>query len=142
MFLANVDKEEQFFRFFVGNLAVGGAAGAMSLCLTYPLDFARTRLAADVGKTVGDREFIGFRNCVTKIFRSDGLRGLYRGFFVSVQGKDAKGSKTIFSIYVVDFLKDTHKQIFYVSVSQFKQKHSICLPEWLKMRKMAKSRSH
>jgi len=33
-----------------GSLASGGAAGAASLCFVYPLDFARTRLAADVGK--------------------------------------------------------------------------------------------
>jgi len=26
----------------------GGMAGACSLCVVYPLDFARTRLAADV----------------------------------------------------------------------------------------------
>ena len=35
--------------FFLGNMASGGAAGATSLCFVYPLDFARTRLAADVG---------------------------------------------------------------------------------------------
>jgi len=36
-------------KFFFGNCASGGAAGATSLCVVYPLDFARTRLAADVG---------------------------------------------------------------------------------------------
>jgi len=36
-------------KFFFGNLASGGAAGASSLCFVYPLDFARTRLAADIG---------------------------------------------------------------------------------------------
>lgn len=40
----------QFFRWFVANLASGGAAGATSLCVVYPLDFARTRLGADIGK--------------------------------------------------------------------------------------------
>jgi solute carrier family 25 (adenine nucleotide translocator) protein 4/5/6/31 len=35
--------------FFLGNLAAGGAAGASSLTFVYPLDFARTRLGADVG---------------------------------------------------------------------------------------------
>jgi len=43
-------------------------------------------LAADVGKAGGDREFSGLGNCLTKIFKSDGLVGLYRGFGVSVQG--------------------------------------------------------
>merc|ERR1711872_592164 len=70
---------------FAGNLASGGAAGATSLCFVYPLDFARTRLAADVGK--GDaREFTGLGNCLVKIFKADGLKGLYQGFGVSVQG--------------------------------------------------------
>uniref|UniRef100_T1IXU9 ADP/ATP translocase n=1 Tax=Strigamia maritima TaxID=126957 RepID=T1IXU9_STRMM len=85
MFLAGVDKRTQFWRYFVGNLASGGAAGATSLCFVYPLDFARTRLAADVGKASG-REFTGLGNCLAKIYKSDGLTGLYRGFGVSVQG--------------------------------------------------------
>lgn len=85
IFLSGVDKKTQYGRFFVGNLASGGAAGATSLCFVYPLDFARTRLAADVGK--GDnREFKGLIDCIFKIFKSDGPLGLYRGFFVSVQG--------------------------------------------------------
>jgi len=84
IFLDGVDKH-QFWRYFAGNLASGGAAGATSLCFVYPLDFARTRLAADVGKS-GQREFSGLGNCLASIFRSDGLKGLYQGFSVSVQG--------------------------------------------------------
>ncbi|XP_056314760.1 ADP/ATP translocase 3 [Danio aesculapii] len=87
IFLDGVDQRTQFWRYFAGNLASGGAAGATSLCLVYPLDFARTRLAADVGKTgTAGREFKGLANCLVKIFRSDGVRGLYQGFNVSVQG--------------------------------------------------------
>jgi len=86
VFLGGVDKKTQFMRYFLGNLASGGAAGATSLCFVYPLDFARTRLAADVGKAGAEREFSGLGNCLTKIFKSDGLIGLYRGFGVSVQG--------------------------------------------------------
>lgn len=86
VFLGGVDKNTQFGRYFLGNLASGGAAGATSLCFVYPLDFARTRLAADIGKT-GAREFTGLGNCLTKVFKSDGIGGLYRGFGVSVQGK-------------------------------------------------------
>jgi len=86
VFLGGVDKNQQFWRYFLGNLASGGAAGATSLCFVYPLDFARTRLAADVGKGNAEREFSGLGNCLSKIFKSDGLVGLYRGFGVSVQG--------------------------------------------------------
>ncbi|CAD5212871.1 unnamed protein product [Bursaphelenchus okinawaensis] len=84
-FVAGYDKKKDFWKFFAGNLASGGAAGATSLVFVYPLDFARTRLAADVGK--GDsREFKGLADCLVKIAKSDGPIGLYRGFVVSVQG--------------------------------------------------------
>ncbi|XP_072759502.1 ADP,ATP carrier protein-like [Anoplolepis gracilipes] len=84
LFLGNVPPDA-FWRQFVGNLAAGGAAGATSLLFVYPLDFARTRLAADIGK--GEkREFMGISDCILKIFKSDGMLGLYRGFNVSVQG--------------------------------------------------------
>uniref|UniRef100_A0A2I9LNT3 ADP/ATP translocase n=1 Tax=Centruroides hentzi TaxID=88313 RepID=A0A2I9LNT3_9SCOR len=86
IFLGGVDKRTQFWRYFLGNLASGGAAGATSLCFVYPLDFARTRLAADIGKAGAEREFSGLGNCLAKIFKHDGLIGLYRGFNVSVQG--------------------------------------------------------
>jgi len=86
IFLGGVDPKTQFWRHFAGNLASGGAAGATSLCFVYPLDFARTRLAADIGKGNAEREFTGLGNCISKIFKTDGLKGLYQGFNVSVQG--------------------------------------------------------
>ncbi|KAJ3349601.1 hypothetical protein GGF32_005352 [Allomyces javanicus] len=74
-----------FWKFFAGNLASGGAAGATSLLFVYPLDFARTRLGADVGK--GDaRQFNGLAHCISTIYKQDGAKGLYRGFGVSVFG--------------------------------------------------------
>lgn len=86
IFMSGVDKKTQFWRWFVANLASGGAAGATSLCFVYPLDFARTRLGADVGKGAAEREFTGLANCLAKTVKSDGIVGLYRGFNVSVQG--------------------------------------------------------
>lgn len=71
--------------FFIGNCASGGAAGATSLCFVYPLDFARTRLAADVGSG-GNREFTGLVDCLKKISAKDGVKGLYNGFGISVIG--------------------------------------------------------
>ena len=71
--------------FFIGNCASGGAAGATSLTVVYPLDFARTRLAADVGSG-GEREFNGLVDCLKKILAKDGPAGLYRGFGISVIG--------------------------------------------------------
>jgi len=86
LFLDGVDKKD-FWKFFAGNLASGGAAGATSLLIVYPLDFARTRLGADVGKSAADREFKGLFDCIGKCYKADGLiRGLYPGFLSSVQG--------------------------------------------------------
>ncbi|KAK2108580.1 hypothetical protein P7K49_013745 [Saguinus oedipus] len=86
IFLEGVDKHMQFWRYFAGNLVSGGAAGATSLCFVYPWDFSRTRLAADVGKSSTEREFHGLGDCLVKITNSDGIRGLYQGFSVYVQG--------------------------------------------------------
>uniref|UniRef100_A0A7N9CFB9 ADP/ATP translocase n=1 Tax=Macaca fascicularis TaxID=9541 RepID=A0A7N9CFB9_MACFA len=86
IFLGGVDKHTQFWRYFAGNLASGGAAGATSLCFVYPLDFARTRLAADVGKSGTEREFRGLGDCLVKITKSDGIRGLYQGFSSTWRG--------------------------------------------------------
>lgn len=80
----NPDKE--FFKFFMGNLASGGAAGATSMLFVYPLDFARTRLGADVGKGAAERQFSGLGDCLVKIAKADGVRGLYRGLGVSIAG--------------------------------------------------------
>merc|ERR1712118_639150 len=46
-----------FWAFFGVNMASGGLASAGSLCIVYPLDYARTRLASDVGS--GKKTFNG-----------------------------------------------------------------------------------
>jgi solute carrier family 25 (adenine nucleotide translocator) protein 4/5/6/31 len=75
----------EFWKFFGTNLASGALAGASSLLIVYPLDFARTRLAADVGKGT-NREFSGLINCLVKVTQKGGVMSLYQGFGVSVQG--------------------------------------------------------
>jgi solute carrier family 25 (mitochondrial adenine nucleotide translocator), member 4/5/6/31 len=71
------------------NVASGGMAGAMSLSFVYSLDFAQTRLANDAksGAAGGrERQFNGLRDVYAKTYRSDGFRGLYRGFVISCCG--------------------------------------------------------
>jgi solute carrier family 25 (adenine nucleotide translocator) protein 4/5/6/31 len=80
------NKKTQFWQFFGTQLASGGLAGAASLMIVYPLDFARTRLAADVGKGGKDREFTGLVDCIRKVAAKGGPGALYNGFLVSVQG--------------------------------------------------------
>lgn len=86
IFLGGVNSKERPWRFFLGNLLSGGAAGGTSLLFVYPLDFARTRLGADVGKDAASREFNGLTDCIMKVAKSDGPSGLYQGFGVSLGG--------------------------------------------------------
>lgn len=79
------DPKKEFGKFFMTNLASGGAAGACSLLIVYPLDFARTRLAADIGKQSA-REFTGLVDCLRKVATRGGPMAVYQGFGVSVQG--------------------------------------------------------
>jgi len=77
--------DKEFGKFFLVQLASGGLAGAGSLCVVYPLDYARTRLASDVG--TGKRDFKGLGDCLVKTARGpSGIMGLYNGFGVSVAG--------------------------------------------------------
>lgn len=82
-------KENNYWRWFGGNLASGGLAGATSLLFVYSLDYARTKLANDaksVSKGGGDREYKGLIDVYKKTLASDGVAGLYRGFLPSVIG--------------------------------------------------------
>lgn len=77
--------KDNFLMFFLTNLASGGLAGAGSLCIVYPLDYARTRLASDVGS--GQKSFNGLMDCLVKTAKGpSGVLGLYNGFGVSVAG--------------------------------------------------------
>jgi solute carrier family 25 (adenine nucleotide translocator) protein 4/5/6/31 len=75
----------EFWPFFGVNLASGGLAGAGSLCFVYPLDYARTRLASDVGS--GKKTFNGLGDCLMKTAKGpQGVLSLYNGFGISVAG--------------------------------------------------------
>jgi len=64
----------------------GGTAGSISLLFVYPLDFARTRMGADVGRALHERQFKSLTHCCVSIYKSDGVVGLYKGFGISVLG--------------------------------------------------------
>jgi len=71
---------------FGTNIASGGAAGTLSLTFVYSLDYARTRLANDAKGKGGERMFNGLVDVYVKTMKSDGIRGLYRGFTISAVG--------------------------------------------------------
>jgi len=75
----------EFLQFFGANLASGGLSAACSLTIVYPLDYARTRLASDVGS--GKKSFSGLGDCISKTMKGPGgFLALYTGFGVSVVG--------------------------------------------------------
>lgn len=78
-------KSEGYWTWFAGNIASGAAAGASSSVFVYSLDFARTRLSSDA-KAGGTRQYNGIIDVYKKTLRSDGIRGLYRGFGPSIAG--------------------------------------------------------
>jgi solute carrier family 25 (adenine nucleotide translocator) protein 4/5/6/31 len=81
-------EKDGYGKWFVGNLASGGAAGACSLFFVYSLDYARTRLANDNknAKKGGERQFNGLVDVYRKTMATDGIAGLYRGFTISCVG--------------------------------------------------------
>jgi len=81
-------EKDGYWKWFGGNLASGGAAGAASLTFVYSLDYARTRLANDskAAKKGGERQFNGLVDVYTKTLKTDGIVGLYRGFNISCVG--------------------------------------------------------
>merc|ERR1712196_551228 len=77
--------QTEFPMFFAANLVSGGMAAAGSLTIVYPLDYARTRLASDVGS--GKKTFTGLGDCIMKTAKGPlGVAGLYAGFDVSLAG--------------------------------------------------------
>merc|ERR1712005_95146 len=79
------NNKTDFWKFFAVQLASGGFAGAASLSIVYPLDYARTRLASDVG--TGKKQFEGLFDCLKKTAAGpQGPIGLYNGFGPSVAG--------------------------------------------------------
>ncbi|KAJ0682402.1 putative mitochondrial carrier protein [Helianthus annuus] len=79
-----------YWKWFAGNLASGGAAGASSLFFVYSLDYARTRLANDAKAAKkgggGGRQFNGLVDVYKQTLATDGIAGLYRGFNISCVG--------------------------------------------------------
>jgi len=82
--LTGIDSRRQTAKFALGNMMAGGAAGATTLFMLYPLDFVRTRLAVDTALR-SEKQFAGMLDCFRQIAAKEGMNGLYRGFIVSLQ---------------------------------------------------------
>uniref|UniRef100_A0A7S3URP6 ADP/ATP translocase n=1 Tax=Heterosigma akashiwo TaxID=2829 RepID=A0A7S3URP6_HETAK len=78
------DSKTDFWKSFGAKLCAGGCAGAVANTICYPFDFARTRLASDVG--AGKAQFSGIGDCITSTVKAQGITGLYTGWSVTVAG--------------------------------------------------------
>ena len=79
-----VDPSTDRLRFVLSNLAKGAIAGGASILIVYPLDYIRTKMAADLGKKPEQREFTGFSDCAKKVHRKGGLASFYTAFPLSL----------------------------------------------------------
>jgi solute carrier family 25 (adenine nucleotide translocator) protein 4/5/6/31 len=80
-------KGRTFTERFAVNVCAGGLAGMGSLMIVYPLDYARTRLAIDIGSETEKRAFTGLWDCLYKTVKGpSGVLGLYNGFGIAVVG--------------------------------------------------------
>lgn len=93
---------------FVSSFLSGGLAGATTISFLYPLGFVRTRLAVDVGNAAKHERIYpnGMRDVLRSIWCTDGLRGFYKGYGISL------ASVTVYRVVYLggyDFLKSEMK---------------------------------
>ncbi|KAF3333399.1 mitochondrial substrate carrier family protein P-like isoform X2 [Carex littledalei] len=73
------------------DLMAGSISGATAVIFTYPLDLVRTKLAYQVRTSsklvpVNVDIYKGILDCIEKVFRKNGIRGLYHGIVPSLYG--------------------------------------------------------
>ncbi|EFA84323.1 exocyst complex subunit 6 [Heterostelium album PN500] len=82
LFVGGCSPKQEPVKFFIGSLMAGGAAGATSMLFVYPMEYARFSLAVDT-YTVIPSKFKGLGNCISYIYKNEGVRAFYRGFGLS-----------------------------------------------------------
>ena len=79
-------EEMQRLRKSMSSFISGGLAGGTATTLLYPIEFLRTRLAMDLGRSVEHRKYRSMSDCIAKTFQADGIRGLYQGYGIALAG--------------------------------------------------------
>jgi hypothetical protein len=72
---------------FARSFLCGALAGLNSITLTFPLDVMRTRLACNTGVNSSVKDTHLFQSLVN-LFKDGGIRGLYKGYSVTVLVRD------------------------------------------------------
>lgn len=75
-FTPHYQKQQNYYKWMIANIFSGGIAGALSIGITYPLEYVRVRL---INNNIEKKQFDGIIDCLTKTVQKDGMVGLYRG---------------------------------------------------------------
>merc|ERR1712025_215811 len=78
-----VNKDKEFMKLAVTQIASGAFAGGITNTLVYPLIYVRTVLGADLGKV---KKYTGMADCLAKTAKEGGVFSLYNGLFASSIG--------------------------------------------------------
>uniref|UniRef100_A0AAR2M4Q7 Solute carrier family 25 member 32 n=2 Tax=Pygocentrus nattereri TaxID=42514 RepID=A0AAR2M4Q7_PYGNA len=68
------------------HLVSAAEAGAMTLCLTNPIWVTKTRLVLQYSADPSRKQYSGMVDALVKIYRQEGIPGLYRGFVPGLFG--------------------------------------------------------
>ncbi|TRZ03540.1 hypothetical protein DNTS_013511 [Danionella cerebrum] len=68
------------------HLLSAAAAGALTLCLTNPIWVTKTRLVLQYSTDPSQKQYKGMMDALGKIYRYEGVAGLYRGFVPGLFG--------------------------------------------------------
>ncbi|XP_023669993.2 solute carrier family 25 member 32b [Paramormyrops kingsleyae] len=68
------------------HLIAAAQAGGMTLCLTNPIWVTKTRLVLQYNTDHSGRQYRGMLDALVKIYRQEGVAGLYRGFVPGLFG--------------------------------------------------------
>lgn len=87
----------------MASMLAGGLAGGCTISMVYPLDFARTKLSTDV-LSGGKRKYKGLFDVFTKVIKTEGIAGCYRGISAALTGVFLNKAITLGCF---DYLKQT-----------------------------------
>lgn len=72
-----------------GHMTIAAEAGILTLVVTNPLWVVKTRLCLQYGSSgpiVGSPQYRGMVDALVKVYKAEGIRGLYRGFIPGMFG--------------------------------------------------------
>lgn len=98
------------------NFGLGSLAGAFGAFMVYPIDLVKTRLQNQRGAQPGQRLYKNSIDCFQKVFRNEGLRGLYSGVLPQLVGvAPEKAIKLTVNDLVRTHFTDKHGKIYWGS---------------------------